>query len=161
LKAFISHVSFLLDDLRISDRFIDQLLAKYGSPAAGTGADLYNLGVQYGIDPVYPLAFFFNESGFGTSGAAVTSKNLGNLRSSPLEAFEAGGFAQFYTWQTGYKAWYELIDGPMYVKGGLTTPEAIIPRYAPSGDNNSPSHYISVVNSAVSLWRQGKAEVPA
>lgn len=145
----------------VTAQFIDQLLCKYGNPGVcGTGADLYNLGVQYGIDPAYPLAFFWNESNFGTEGAAVTTKNLGNLRSSPLEAFESGGFACFYDWQTGYRAWYELIKGPMYVGSGLTTVDRIIPRYAPSADHNSPAHYIAVVESAVSIWRSGEATVP-
>lgn len=145
----------------ISAQLIDQLLCKYGNPATcGTGADLYNLGVQYSIDPVYPLAFFWNESNFGRAGAAVATRNLGNLRSSPLEAFESGGYACFYDWQTGYKAWYELIDGPMYVKAGLTTVDQIIPRYAPSGDGNKPVHYIAIVESAISLWRAGRVMVP-
>jgi len=145
----------------ISAQLIDPLLCKYGNPATcGTGADLYNLGVQYEIDPVFPLAFFWNESNFGRAGAAVTSRNLGNLRSSPLEAFESGGYACFYDWQTGYKAWYELIEGPMYAKAGLTTVDQIIPRYAPSGEKNSPSHYIAIVKSAVSLWRSGEATAP-
>src|SRR5437588_724183 len=30
---------------------IDAVLAQYGSPAAGTGAAFYALGVEYGIDP--------------------------------------------------------------------------------------------------------------
>src|SRR5260370_19870371 len=76
----------ILGSPTVSAQQIDALLCKYGSSAVcGTGADLYNLGVQYGIDPAYPLAFFWNESNFGRSGAAKTTKNLGNLRSSPLE----------------------------------------------------------------------------
>lgn len=145
----------------ISAQFINQLLCKYGNPeVCGTGQDLYTLGVQHGIDPVFAVAFFWNESNFGRTGAAVTTRNLGNLRSSPREAFESGGFACFSDWSTGYQAWYELIDSPMYVKAGLTTVEQIIPRYAPSGDNNRPSHYIAVVESAVSLWRAGRVTIP-
>src|SRR5436309_3232913 len=33
----------------ISAEFIDRLLAAYGSPAAGTGQALFDLGVEYGI----------------------------------------------------------------------------------------------------------------
>src|SRR5260370_41789289 len=36
----------------ITADFINQMLTKYGSPAAGTGQDLYNLGVQY--NRLYP-----------------------------------------------------------------------------------------------------------
>jgi hypothetical protein len=145
----------------ISADFINQMLTKYGSPAAGTAQDLYTLGQQYGVDPAFALAVFWNESNFGKSGEAVYTRSLGNLRPVPDEAFERDGYAAFYTWQDGYRAFYKLIAGPLYVGGGLSTPEAIIPRYAPSGDNNSPSHYIAVVESAMSLWRSGKVGVPA
>jgi hypothetical protein len=145
----------------ISAQFIDQMLSKYGSPAAGTGQDLYTLGQQYGVDPAFALAVFWNESNFGKSGEAIYTRSLGNLRPVPDEAFERDGYAAFYTWQDGYKAFYSLIAGPLYVGSGLSTPEAIIPKYAPSEDNNSPSHYIGVVESAMTLWRSGKVEVPA
>ena len=45
----------------ISAAFIDQVLSASGSPAAGTGQALYELGVETGIDPVYALAFFLHE----------------------------------------------------------------------------------------------------
>jgi hypothetical protein len=144
----------------ISADFINQVLSKYGSPAAGTGQDLYALGQQYNIDPAFALAVFFNESGFGKFGEAATTRSLGNLRPVPGEAFERDGYACFYTWQDGYRAFYTLVSGPLYVGSGLTTPEAIMPRYAPSGDSNDPSHYTSVVESAMSLWRAGRVEVP-
>jgi hypothetical protein len=37
----------------INADFIDRVLSAYGSPAAGTGQALYDLGVEFGIDPVY------------------------------------------------------------------------------------------------------------
>jgi hypothetical protein len=144
----------------ISADFINQVLTKYGSPAAGTGQDLYDLGQQYNIDPAFALAVFWNESNFGRNGEAAVTRSLGNLRPVPGEAFERDGYAVFYTWQDGYKAFYKLVSGPLYVGCGLTTPSAIMPRYAPSGDNNDPSHYTSVVESAMSIWKAGKVEVP-
>ena len=44
---------------------IDRVLSAYGSPAAGTGQSLYDLGVESGIDPVWALAFFLHEDSFG------------------------------------------------------------------------------------------------
>jgi|SRR5579859_3534202 len=144
----------------VSAQFIDQMLCKYGSSSVcGTGADLYSLGQQYNIDSAFALAIFWNESNFGRAGTAQSTRSLGNLRCIDGYACQ-GGYAAFGSWQDGYRAFYALISGPLYVGSGLTTPEAIIPRYAPSDDGNSPSHYIYVVDSAVSLWRQGKAEVP-
>jgi hypothetical protein len=143
----------------ISAQFVDQMLCKYGSPACGTGQELYNDGVNAGIDPAFGLAIFWNESNFGKSGVASSSHSLGNLRCIP-DAACVGGYAAFSSWQDGYSAFYKLISGPLYVGSGLNTPEAILPRYAPSGDHNDPSHYASVVNAAMGLWRAGKVEVP-
>jgi hypothetical protein len=143
----------------ISAQLIDQLLCKYSSPACGTGADLYNLGVQYNIDSAFALAVFWNESNFGRAGMAASTRSLGNLRCIESAACW-NGYAAFPSWIDGYRSFYALISGPLYKGSGLTTPEAIIPRYAPSGDGNSPSHYIGVVESAMSLWRSGKVEVP-
>src|ERR1700719_786663 len=36
----------------ITADFINRVLASYGSPAAGLGQQMYDLGVKYGIDPV-------------------------------------------------------------------------------------------------------------
>ncbi len=45
----------------ITADFINQVLASYNSPAAGKGQALYGLGVKYGIDPAFALAFFMHE----------------------------------------------------------------------------------------------------
>jgi hypothetical protein len=103
---------------------------------------------------------FFNESNFGVKGEATSTRSLGNLRCIPSAACW-NGYATFKSWQDGYSAFYSLISGPLYAGSGKTTVESIIPRYAPSGDGNSPSHSISVVESAMSLWRSGSTGVPA
>ena len=59
---------------------IEAVLSQYGSPAAGNGQALYDLGVRYGIDPAYALAFFVHESGCGTRGVARFTHSLGNIR---------------------------------------------------------------------------------
>ena len=66
----------------ISADFTDRVLSTYGSPAAGTGQALYDLGVQYGIDPVYALAFFLHEDSFGETGIGAANQSLGNIRCS-------------------------------------------------------------------------------
>lgn len=144
----------------ITAQQIDKILCNAGSPACGTAQDLYSLGVQSNVDPAFALAVFFNESNFGKAGEAVDSHSLGNLRCIPNAAC-VNGYAWFNSWQDGYKSFYALISGPVYEGAGLITVESIIPVYAPSGDGNSPSHYISTVESAMSLWRSGSTEVPA
>src|ERR1700686_4399711 len=64
----------------VSAAFINQVLAANHSPAAGKGQALFDDGVNYGIDPVFALAFFMHESSFGTTGIARTTLSLGNER---------------------------------------------------------------------------------
>jgi hypothetical protein len=149
----VSGGSSVVGSPSLSAQRIDQILCNAGSPACSTGQDLYNLGVQYNIDPAFALAVFFNESNFGKSGIAASTRSLGNLRCIP-DAACWNGYATFDSWQDSYSAFYKLISGPIYVGSGLTTPESILPKYAPSGDHNDPSHYIAVVERSIQNWRQ-------
>ncbi|MGH2409875.1 MAG: glucosaminidase domain-containing protein, partial [Chloroflexota bacterium] len=136
----------------ISPAQMNAVLAAYGSPMAGDGQALYNLGVQYGIDPAYCLAFFVHESGAGTQGEAVLTHNLGNIRAiAGLPSLD--GYRYFDTWLAGAKAWYELISGLYIKQWKLATVDQIIPVYAPSGDSNDPTAYIDGVNQLVAGWR--------
>src|SRR5215471_14233367 len=102
----------------VSAAFIDRVLAAYGSPAAGTGQALYDLGVEYGIDPVYALAFFLHEDSFGETGIGAANHSLGNIRCSAGYPCQYG-FRYYATWQDGYQDWYSLILNG-YVKGQIT-----------------------------------------
>jgi len=137
----------------ISAAQVDTILCKNNSPACGTGYTLYTYGTQYGIDPAFALAVFKHESGYGTAGVARSNLSLGNLRCIPSAAC-VGGFAAFPSWQAGYSAFYKLISGPLYVGAGLTTPEQILARYAPTADNNDPVAYATAVNADMTSWRQ-------
>lgn len=136
----------------ISVDFINQVLAAYHSPATGKGQALYNLGVQYGIDPVFALAFFMHESSFGTKGEAANSLSLGNLRCIPHFRCQ-DNFAWFGTWEDGFKAWYELIRNLYVAQWDLTTVDQIIPKYAPEADHNDEAGYIAALKHAVDTWR--------
>jgi hypothetical protein len=131
---------------------IESVLARYGSPAVGQGQVLYELGVKYGIDPAYALAFFVHESGCGTKGVARFTHSLGNIRwSSGFENYE--GYRMYGSWQEGMEDWYKLITD-LYINGwGLKTVDAIVPVYAPAADSNNPPVYIASVKSMVDSWR--------
>ncbi|MBA3824728.1 MAG: hypothetical protein H0X24_12640, partial [Ktedonobacterales bacterium] len=62
-----------------------QVLQAYNSPAATPdfAADLYDLGIKYGVNPAYALGFFAFESQCGTAGIATTTRSLGNVRYNP------------------------------------------------------------------------------
>ncbi|HKP53238.1 MAG TPA: glucosaminidase domain-containing protein [Chloroflexia bacterium] len=136
----------------ISVNQIEAVLKQYGSPAVGKGQVLYDLGVKYGIDPAYALAFFVHESGCGTKGVARFTKSLGNIRTTPGYT-DYEGYRSYPSWESGMEDWYKLITNLYVGEWGLRTVDAIIPVYAPWGDNNNPPSYIASVNSMVSSWR--------
>src|ERR1700686_752058 len=114
----------------ITAAFIDQVLAHAGSPASGTGAAPFSPGVQYGIDPVYALAFFHHESPYGTTGEATVTRSLGNERciaDRPCIDQKAGGYALMHNWLDGYDHWFSLIVNLYIKQWHLTTVEQIVP----------------------------------
>ena len=131
---------------------IEAVLSQYGSPAVGRGQALFDLGLKYGIDPAYALAFFVHESACGTKGVARFSRSLGNIRWTPgYESYE--GYRAYTSWEAGFEDWYLLITD-LYIGGwGLRTVDDIIPVYAPYGDNNHPPTYIASVKALVDSWR--------
>lgn len=142
----------------ISAAFINQVLASYHSPAAGLGQDLYDRGVKYGIDPVYPLAFFMHESLFGTTGEARVTLSLGNERCIPDRPCidqDRGGYAKMNSWQDGFEHWYQLIRNLYVAQWGRVTVDQIIPKYAPNSDGNNEAQYIATLKHEVDTWRAG------
>lgn len=138
----------------ISADFINRVLASYNSPAAGKGQTLYDMGVKYDIDPAFALAFFMHESSFGTQGEARLSFSLGNLRCIPNYKCQ-DGYAWFSSWEDGFQAWYELIRNLYVSQWGLTTVSQIIPKYAPTADNNNEAAYIAALKHAIDTWHAG------
>lgn len=154
----------------LSAQFMNTILCTFRSPTCGKGQALYQLGVKYGIDPAYALAFFLNESTFGRAGMARVTLALGNERcindrpcinnqGGPCQAGQSC-YAQFESWEDGFEHWYMLIRNLYIWQWHLSTVEAIIPVYAPAADHNVPAHYIAVVKAAVQLWRAGKVALP-
>lgn len=140
----------------ITSAFIDQVLTDAHSPAAGSGQALYSLGVQYGIDPVYALAFFHHESNYGTTGEATVTRSLGNERcisDRPCIDQKRGGYALMQSWTDGFDHWYSLIRNLYIKQWGLKTVEQIIPKYAPTSDGNNEQAYIAAVEQDVVTWR--------
>lgn len=136
----------------VTATFIDDVLCKASSPACGTGNALYDGGIQYGIDPVYALAFFRHESSYGKYGIAHDNKGLGNIRCTDGYVCKSG-FRAYSSWQAGYDDWYSLIR--YYVdKWHKTTIDAIIPTYAPSSENDTLG-YIAAIKASVNIWRKG------
>jgi hypothetical protein len=139
----------------VSAAFIDRVLTAAGSPAKGIGATMYRLGVQYGIDPVFALAFFRHESSFGLRGMAITTMSIGNIRCTPgWRCDPSGGYRAYASWAAGVADWYTLIK-EVYIADGRDQVSTIIPKYAPAGDNNDEQAYIASVMADVNRWRGG------
>jgi len=142
----------------ISANFINQVLAYYHSPAAGKGQTMYDLGVKYGIDPVFALAFFMHESLFGTTGEARATLSLGNSRCIPTRPCidqDRGGYAKMYSWEDGFDQFYKLIRNLYVAQWGLVTIDQIIPTYAPNSDGNNEKEYIATLKHEIDTWHAG------
>jgi hypothetical protein len=143
----------------LSAAFINTVLAAYHSPAAGLGSVIFDQGVRYGIDPVYALAFFWHESGFGTTGEARVTRSPGNercLADRPCIDQDRGGYALMTSWADGFEHWFRLIRDLYVNTWGRVTVAQIIPKYAPGSDGNDEAAYIAAVEHAVEVWRSGK-----
>jgi len=130
------------------------------SPACGTGQALYDLGVKYGIDPAYALAFFLKESTFGRYGVAAHNLGLGNIKCTAGYTCKQG-FRAYGSWGEGYEDWYRLIMA--YVQGQIqgcpcTTIPQIVPVYAPAWENDTQG-YIHFITRAVTAWRERKVSI--
>lgn len=140
----------------VTAAFIDRVLAHAHSPAVGLGTVMYTLGVKYGIDPVYPLAFFHHESGYGEQGMAATTHSIGNIRCTVGYSCDpSGGYRAYATYAASVEDWYLLMRN-VYLPRGLDTVEKIIPVYAPNADHNNEGAYVASVNSDVARWRKGE-----
>lgn len=140
----------------LSAAFIDRVLCQAASPACGTGNVLYDLGVKYGIDPAYALAFFQHESTFGKAGVARQTHSLGNIRCSAGWRCIAG-FRAYANWEGGYEDWYRLIR---WYASDLHKRQLkdIVHTYAPAADHNNPDGYVRSVCDAVNAWRSVQAQ---
>ncbi|HEX5501907.1 MAG TPA: glucosaminidase domain-containing protein [Thermomicrobiales bacterium] len=134
---------------------IARVLTEYHSPAVGSATAIYTLGLRYGIDPAFCLAFFIHESSAGTKGVAQVTKSVGNIRATAgYQAYQ--GYRLYATWDEGIEDWYRLIRD-LYIRDwGLTTVDAIVPVYAPAADSNDPAAYAANVKQLVAAWRAGE-----
>ncbi|GCE04237.1 glucosaminidase domain-containing protein [Dictyobacter aurantiacus] len=140
----------------VSAAFMNTVLARANSPAKGLGDALYQLGQETGIDPVYALAFFHHESSFGLRGVAATTHSLGNIRcTAGWTCDPSGGYRSYDTWILGAEDWFNLMQH-VYIDQGLDTVTKIIPKYAPTADNNNERAYIQSVCDDVARWRAGQ-----
>lgn len=127
-------------------------LAHRNSPVMWLADEAFNLCTEWGVNPAVALGFFVHESNAGTQGAAVATRNWGNLRAGPGEIDQTSGFARYASWLVGLNDFCKLLRGPLYEGAGLLTVSQVTPRYAPSADANDPTAYASAVNALCATW---------
>jgi murein DD-endopeptidase MepM/ murein hydrolase activator NlpD len=130
---------------------IEIILARYHSPAQGLGPVFYQLGVQYGIDPVYALAFFAHESHAGTRGLAPTLHSIGMLRAAP-GAPQPQGYRAYETWEAGIQDWYQTMRTEYVGDQGLTQAAAIASRYGGPDDPQDLASFAGNIQRLVDSW---------
>ncbi len=149
--------SSVLGPPSLSASFIERVLSAYHSPAVGLGQVLYQGSLASGVDDAYALAFFLHESRMGTTGVAVVTHSLGNIRCTAEWPSCYEGYRRYPTWQAGARDWYRVMAS-VYLPAHLTTIETIVPVYAPASENDVGA-YIVAVKAAVAAWRAGRVLV--
>jgi hypothetical protein len=154
---------YLQSSPSLTPQQIDEILHSYQSPATGTGESWYRLGVQYGIDPAFALAFFVHESTAGTHANWIghkpdgtTTHNIGNIICAGYETCYRS-YRDYPSWQTGIEDWYRLIDSEYIQRRGLNTIADVIPIYAPP---RATPDYIASLEYMVDAWRRKYRTLP-
>ncbi len=134
---------------------IDRVLQSVNSPMIPYEADIYASGVQYGIDPVFALAFWMKESREASDGSvAAPDHNPGyteGLGNDP----RCGRWACWPTWPEGIAGWFHYMR-VFFINRGIRTVESILPIYAPSSENNTSGYIVFVLQHAAT-WRAESA----
>jgi hypothetical protein len=134
----------------VSYEEFQRVLTTRNSPAKNEGRAIYDLGIQYGIDPAFLLAFFLKESNVGTCGnggncISTRAKNIGNIICTsgwtggciPNPANKNTAFRVYNSWTQSAGDWYGHMRDSYIKKWGLVYIETIIPKYAPPFENDT------------------------
>ena len=139
---------------RITPEKFEAVLRAANSPAAPHAAKLYQIPLEYGLDPAIALAFFGHESSFGKKGKAVQTLNWGNLRKGQGHALRtSGGWAWYDSWEDSLRDWCLLIKKKYVESWNRPTVRRALELYAPVNDNNKPSRYADAVMQMVAGWQ--------
>lgn len=153
---------------RISQAKFAAVLRNHPSPAANEAEAGWEVVRATGVDPLFALAVFHQESQFGTDGVCFefNSKSPGNTRSSRTgvgEVFQAppnGQFIRYPSWTEGWRDLAFRIVDPSYdyAKQGRRAIRPILELWAPEDDPNDPFDfnktdvYVSKVVNNMTAW---------
>ncbi len=155
---------------RITADGFARLLRERRSPAAGEAEASWRAVADQGVDPLFALAVFHQESQFGIDGICAQhgTRSPGNTRSSrtgvgTVIETALGPFVRYPSWVEGWRDLARRLVDPNYVyhKEKRRTIRRIIECWAPKGDfGNIPEIYIARVVGNMNAWRDGTVTDP-
>ena len=135
----------------ISVQKIEAVLAQYGSPPSAKGRAFTTWASSTASTPHMPWRSLSTRAVAAQKDGAlhqVARKHRHHSRLCRLRRL-----SQLPHLEEGMEDWYKLISTLYVGQWGLKTIDAIIPVYAPWGDNNNPPGYIASVKGMVESWR--------
>lgn len=157
-------------DPRISQSEFRDVLIKHESPGGQDAEAAWEIVRENGVDPLFALAVYHQESQFATDPISATVqfglRNPGHTRTSRIGLTDQvntphGPFMRYPTWAQGWRDLaFRLVDPEfVYVQEGRRTIAPVIYRWAPP-DHNDTENYISRVVSFMNAFASpGVAEV--
>ena len=114
---------------------IDDFLTAHSSPMLGTGATFVAEGREHGVDPAFLVAIAGAESSFGE---LLYSENGDQCTYNAFNWFYGATWPQsdFGSWDEAIGRVAEGLAGSLYYGAGLSSVDAIAPRYCPDGTAN-------------------------
>jgi nucleoid-associated protein YgaU len=132
----VSAASPIFGPPSVSEALFVKRLRAAKSPAAEEGAAIYRRMVAAGLDPLVALGQFAAESGLGTRGYAVRTRNWGNIlfyewtrKLGAVDFAPGNGFhySEFPTWTDGARAYVALMK--RYRERGIERVEQMAARW--------------------------------
>jgi len=134
---------------------VNTILARVGSPMAGTGAVIEQAARQANIDDAFALAVWWHETNDGAAGVGRGDHNPGGVRASPAYPAAADGYTIYPSYSAGIFDWFNIVKG-RYISRGLTTVYAIsYPYVGTSGAGNWANIVVNLM-----LRYRGEAPLP-
>ena len=111
----------------------EKLDRSLNSTISGQGYTFASLATELGIDPYLAVAIVMHETGckWTCSSLMQTCNNVGGMKSGGNGTCNGGSYASFPTLEEGIKAYMNNLY-KNYASQGLTTAEAMAPKYAAS-----------------------------
>ena len=134
---------------------VNTILARAGSPMAGTGAVIEQSARQANIDDAFALAVWWTETNDGAAGVGRADHNPGGVRASPAYPAATDGYTIYPSYAAGISDWFNVVKS-RYTNRGLTTVYAIsYPYVGTSGSGNWANKVVNLM-----LRYRGEAPVP-